>query len=296
MDTDKMPDLDKALARLASGRLTMANLDLACSLVATVDSETARAKWPSLHKVVCCVDRDAMQAAAPNDPPPIDPVRVREYERRYASTDTEIKTADLHMVQPRPWPPGCIHGTIEREGKMFGFGFLSQRGPEVFRLDDTWYLLDKRGNLHHAHSLKLFGSWDTEDAACDAAWEAVDWSEGKINEPGKARLLELHRCERCYCLWRRQVDPVLVLPPSERVEIEGQGGQLVFEGMIKDYPAAVSDAVVVRSQREIREHELEAEHWSRTAALRGRHVTYLQIAVLAQAAVVIALVVALFAG
>jgi len=89
---------------------------------------------------------------------------------------------------------------------------------------------------------------------------------------------------------------VLVLPPSERVEIEGQGGQVVFEGMIKDYPAAVSDAVVVRSQREIREHELEAEHWSRVAALRGRHVSCLQVVVMVQAAVVVALALVLFAG
>jgi hypothetical protein len=133
--TDLRENLDSALDRVKAGHLTVGDIDLACSLVAGVDSKTARRKWPSLHKLVLCLDMEATLRAGPTDPPILSPDRIREYEERYPSAEvSEVQTADVHLVQPRPHPPGFTIGElVHREhGVLSGeWGFVCPDGPRV---------------------------------------------------------------------------------------------------------------------------------------------------------------------
>ena len=64
--------------------VTCKMLDDACSLFGSMTQAEVKIKWPHLHKVIKCVDMGALMLCSPNDPVPLDPKALHEYEETEA--------------------------------------------------------------------------------------------------------------------------------------------------------------------------------------------------------------------
>jgi len=297
--TDLRENLDSALDRIKAGHLTVGDIDLACSLVSSVDSETARRKWPSLHKLVLCLDMEATLRAEPTDPPVLSPARIREYEERYPAAEvSEVQTADVHLVQPRPHPPGFTIGElVHRErGVLSGeWGFVCPDGPAELRHPTLIAVRTQSGGRCHG---SVFGTWSSEAAAIDAAWQAAakleadrvaaqtdelkatcEEAQQVLDESHrrKQRTAELHSCDHCRSLWHRQVDPALVLQPWMRVEVEDAAGAVLYDGTVEGFGPALANAVTQRALTEVEAlrsalvvQENLARDWKQVAANKMR--------------------------
>jgi len=318
-------NLDSALDRIKAGHLTVGDIDLACSLVSSVDSETARRKWPSLHKLVLCLDMEATLRAEPTDPPVLSPARIREYEERYPAAEvSEVQTADVHLVQPRPHPPGFTIGELVHRdlGILSGeWGFVCPDGPAELRHPTLIAVRTQSGGRCHG---SVFGTWSSEAAAVDAAWLVAAKIEGDrvaaqtdelkaTCEEGqrvldelhrrKQRTAELHSCDRCCSLWHRQVDPALVLQPRMRIEVEDAAGAILYDGLVEGFGPALVDAVTRRADAEflardqrVRELEDALEDAQSVISMRERRIALLAIgeaALLLTVAVLVVLLVVL---
>ncbi len=323
--TDLRENLDSALDQIEAGHLTVGDIDLACTLVAGVDSETARRKWPSLHKLVLCLDMEATMRAEPTDPPVLSPARIREYEERYPAAEvSEVQTADVRLVQPRPHPPGFIIGElVHRElGVLSGeWGFVCSDGPVELRQIALIAVRTRSGGRHHG---PVFGAWSSEAAALDAAWQAAakleadrvaaqtdvlkatcEKAQQVLDESHrrKQRTAELHSCDRCCSLWHRQVDPSLVLQPGMRIEVEDAEGAVLYDGPVDGFGPALVDAVTRRADAEflardqrVRELEDALEDAQSVISMRERRIALLAIgeaALLLTVAVLVVLLVVL---
>lgn len=323
--------LDNALDRIKAGYLTVGDIDLACSLVSSVDSETARRKWPSLHKLVLCLDMEATMRAEPTDPPVLSPARIREYEERYPAAEvSEVQTADVHLVQPRPRPPQFTIGRAMRgvgPGKWEvtpQFAYIGPCGPDDRRLTpaDGWAVWrGKAPPMAAGLDTSAFGPWDSEDAAYDAAWQAAakleadrvatqtdelkatcEEAQHVLDESHrrKQRTTELHSCDHCRSLWHRQVDPALVLQPRMRIEVEDAAGAVLYDGTVEGFGPALVDAVTRRADAEflarnqrVRELEDALEDAQSVIFMRERRIALLAIGEAALLLTIVVLIVLL---
>lgn len=326
--TNVREKLDSALDRIKAGRLTVGDIDLACSLVSSVDSETARRKWPSLHKLVLCLDMEATLRAEPTDPPVLSPARIRAYEERYPAAEvSEVQTADVHLVQPRPHPPGFLIGLLTRvddlgprRSRHIGrWGFIGPCGPDDQNLgiSAVWRLERADGTIIGiVGDATAFGSWATEERTVDAAWQAAakleagrvaaqtdelkatcDEAQHVLDESArrKQRTAGLHSCDHCRSLWHRQVDPALVLQPWMRIEVEDAAGAVMYDGTVEGFGPVLMDAVTRRADAEflardqrVRELEDVLEDAQSVISMRERRIALL---VIGEAALLLTIVV-----
>ncbi len=253
-----------------------------------------------------------------------------KHEERYPTAEvSEVQTADVHLVQPRPRPPQF---TIGRAMRGVGpdkwevtpqFAYVGSCGPEDRRLPpaDGWAVWrGKAPPLAAGPDTAAFGPWDSEDAAYDAAWQAAakleadrvaaqtdelkatcDEAQQVLDESTrrKQRTAELHSCDHCRSLWHRQVDPALVLQPWMRVEVEDTGGAVLYDGAVEGFGPALVDAVTRRADAEFlarnqRMYVLETELEGVQAAcdMRARRITLLNIGNAALVLVIAALMIA----